>query len=110
MYYGSDPTLNNIGAVGFVSSISSLGAADASQQVNIVAIPGTALNKTKEEGVGQINLGLREPIFTSTQVNPPDGVSVCFNSGGTDQSALVIIGAGGRLSSVEMKIRDGMCP
>lgn len=98
MYYDDNPA-NAIGAVAFASSIGSLGASDNSQQVNVVAIPATQLNRSKADGVTQINAGLAASV-----INPPNGVQICFRSGGTDQSALMKIGGGQRLSSVELTI------
>lgn len=90
MYYDNNPG-NDIGAVGIVSSLRSLGDEDRSQKVNVVAIPGTARNQSKEDGVFNINDNLAAAI-----VNPPGGVQICFNSGGTQQSGLISIGGDGR--------------
>ncbi|HSH55661.1 MAG TPA: hypothetical protein VK983_02430 [Candidatus Limnocylindrales bacterium] len=101
MYYRTCDTAAcpkvEIGAVGFVSSISSLGSADSSQQVNVVAIPGTSRNQTQQVGAGQINANIAAGV-----VNPAGGVSICFQSGTNDLFSLVTIGAAGRQSAVDI--------
>jgi prepilin-type N-terminal cleavage/methylation domain-containing protein len=98
MYYDGNPS-NQIGAVGFISNVSSLGAEDSSQQVNVVAVTGTALHVDKISAVTQINNNLASAV-----VNPPGGVQICFNSGGTKQSGLVSIGNAGRQGAIELQI------
>jgi hypothetical protein len=98
MYYDGNPS-NSIGAFGFSSSMSSLGTSDASQRVDIVAVTGSALHVDKSAGVGQINANLTDSV-----INPPGGVQICFNSGGTDQSGLITIGGASRQGLVGLKI------
>lgn len=98
VYYNNN-TGNAIGAVGFTSSLSSLGSADGSQQVNVLALSGTGLHAAKATAVSQINAGLATAVM-----NPADGVQVCVNSGSTKQSALLSIGGAGRQGVVDLRI------
>ncbi len=108
VYYGSDPSVaaKQVGFIGFVSSIGNFGGGDISQQVNVLAIPGTQINQTKLNGVTDANTKL-----TTSIVNPTDGVRVCVNSGGTNQSGLFIIGGEGSGSAITLSIKGGKdCP
>lgn len=101
MYYrnAAGGKVADIGAVGFTSSLANLGAADSSQQVNVVAVTGTALQRDKATGVQNINDNLKTAV-----VNPPGGVQICFTGGGTNQSGLLSIGGSGRQGSVDLQI------
>ena len=98
MYYDNDPG-KKIGAVAITSSLGTLGEADGSQQVNVVAIPGTQLRLTAPEAVSQVNSQLGSGV-----VNPTGGVQICFDSGGTKQSGLITLGGEGRQGNVELRI------
>lgn len=109
MYYGGDPA-KKIGAVGFASGLASLGMEDASQQVNIVAIPGTSLNLDKVDGVKAVNdkLVTIDTALAATVVNPAKGVQICFKGGGNKQWMLMTIGGSNRLNAVETQIKSGV--
>lgn len=109
MYYDEDPA-KTIGAIGFASGMSSLGMEDATQQVNIVAIPGTSLNQDKINGVKTINdrLTTIDAALAATVVNPSKGIQICFKSGSNHLWALMTIGGGSRVSSVETEIKTGV--
>jgi hypothetical protein len=108
MYY-DDAATNaravRIGAVGFTSSLGNLGGADASQQVNVLPIPSSQLNKPKADGVAKINANIINGV-----VNPDGGVHICLKSGTTKQSALFSIGGEGRQTSVDVAVfSSGNC-
>ncbi len=87
-------------AVGFTSNLDSLGKGNGSQQVNITPIRGLA-----KLGDTPTNAALHVDGSLATSVsNPPAGVKICFNSGGTRQSGLISIGGTGRQGNVDLKI------
>ena len=86
-------------AFGFITNLTSLGTGDGSQRTDVVTIPGTALGKDDAEGAKEINANI-----ASGTINPVGGVKICFNSGGTNQSALISIGGSGRQGTIESKI------
>jgi type II secretory pathway pseudopilin PulG len=96
MYRNNDPS-QTISAVAFVSNLGTAAASDGSQQVNIMAIPNTG-PATTLAGITQINLNLE------SATTPADGVQICLDSGGTNQSALLSIGASGRQNGVELQV------
>ncbi len=96
-YYQDNPA-REVSAVGFSSNLNSLAEEDNSQQVNVIAIPGAGLDKDGPTAVTDINGAL-----ATATLNPSNGVWVCFNSGGTDQSGLISIGANGRQGLVSLK-------
>lgn len=94
----------NIGAVGFINKLatySSGSIVSGAQQVDVVPVNGTSLNATQLAGAQSINANLQ----TSTP-NPANGVTMCFVSGGTNQSGLITIGSNGRQLSVTLSIRS----
>lgn len=99
-----------IGSVAFISSLASYdlsgGIKPGSQQVIVYPVGGSALDVTKTQGVDAINaVQFRNPA--QSPPDPSDGVSICFASGGTDQSALIKIGGSKRSLSVTLKIMKG---
>jgi type II secretory pathway pseudopilin PulG len=102
MNYGSGPT--DIGAVAFVNSLaqySSGSIVSGAQQVQVVPVNNTALNKTATEGAQLINAN-----FTTSPVDVSGGVKLCFVSGGTSQSGLITIGNNNRQLSVTLSIKE----
>jgi hypothetical protein len=105
MWYNNGASDINIGAVAFVPSFAKYTGANVdsgSQQVSVVAIPGTAVNSTLPVAADAINAGIAGGI-----VNPTNGVSICFDSGGTNQSGLITIGGGGHPLAVTLQIMQG---
>lgn len=104
MYYDGNEA-NKIGAVGFVSSLGSYDTSgqlkSGSQQLSLIAIRNTALNASIGSTAALINANL-----PGSPVAPANGVSICFDSGTTNQSGLVTIGGGnGRQLSVTLSIK-----
>lgn len=99
----------NTRSIGFIPELTSLGADDASQKIDLVAIPGTNPGDSKLNGADHINTSLS--ALPAADINPSGGVSICLNSGSTNQSALIQIGSGGRDLSVSSVIKDSPnCP
>lgn len=100
-YYG--PSKTPIGTVAFVSSLASYsdGAlVSGSQQVQVIPVSGSQLNRTKDAAAQNIQAQL-----ASSEINPADGVTICFVSGGTDQTGIIKIGGSGRQLSVTLEIK-----
>ncbi len=106
MTYG--PSNTAIGAVGFVNSLSPASSdAIGSQQVRLLPIRGTALNRTQAQGTTAINTYIKanSGYTPDTDVDPQGGVTVCFASGSTNQSGEIKIGSNGRQLSVTLAIK-----
>lgn len=100
MYYNDDPA-NNIGVVGFFSTLGQPGVAgleSGSQHVELHPLSTPTL------GGGAIS-----GTITAVIVNNVDSVKVCFDSGSTDQHADLIIGGNGRQTSTQLNIGSGQC-
>ena len=109
MRYNNGGADQSIGEVAFVNSLASYDAGSGAvksgiQQVNIVPVFGTALDTTKLAGVNAIDsTDFRDPA--KSPVNPVNGVSICFVSGGTNQSGLITIGGNNRELTVNLAIK-----
>lgn len=102
VYYGSPKV--NIGAIAFVSKLatySSGAVVSGASQVNIVPITGTSINASTTATAQAINANLA----TST-LNPATGVSLCFVSGGSNQSGLITIGGNSRQLTVSLSVKE----
>jgi len=99
-----------VAALAFVSTLgqtNGAGILTGTQQLNIIPILGTALTQNTSVTPTIIHNVLSSPAAT---VNPPNGVQVCFASGGTDQSGLLTIGGtgtNGRQLDVTLDIKAG---
>lgn len=89
MYYGGNQA-NTIGAFALVSSLGSYSGSQlqsGSQQISLVPIVGSSRNATQTSTANTINSNL-----ATSPAAPTGGVSICFDSGSTNQSGLVTIG------------------
>lgn len=105
MWYNNGAADVSVGAVAFVPSFAQYASgnlASSSQQLSVYPVTGTSLGATQASAVDAINTN----AATSTQ-NPSNGVSICFASGGTNQSGLVVIGGSGHPLSVTLKVMEG---
>ena len=100
-----------IGAVAFTSSFATYSQGSivsGSQQLNVVPVipkvgnPG--LGGTIAQGTQDINTDL---VNADSLINPSGGVSICFKSGGTNQSALITIGGSSQPLAVTLAIKTG---
>jgi prepilin-type N-terminal cleavage/methylation domain-containing protein len=102
MYYGATKT--PIGTVAFVNSLASYSASgnldSGSQQIQVVPIKNSQLNNNEATAANDIKSQL-----ASSDFNPDTGVTICFVSGGTDQTGYIKIGGGGRQLSVTLEIK-----
>lgn len=108
MWYENSGTNIQIGAVAFANSLyrSSSGSIIAGTgQVNVIAVSGTSLNKTKLETVEVMNSDAGNKIATGI-LNPVSGVFICFESGSTNQYGVIKIGGDSRELSVTLSIKD----
>ncbi|HSW99822.1 MAG TPA: prepilin-type N-terminal cleavage/methylation domain-containing protein [Patescibacteria group bacterium] len=106
MWYNNGAADVAIGAVAFVPSFATYNAGgdlkSGSQQLSVYPVAGTSLGLTKPAAVDVINSNL-----ASSTPDPSNGVSICFASGGTKESGLVVIGGAGHPLAVTLKIMDG---
>src|SRR3989344_5527099 len=105
MNYTSAGAPTNIGRVGFVSSLAKFEGSNilsGTQTVRLMPITGTTLNMGASTAVDAIN-----SLSSSSPVNPDGGVSICFQSGGTDQKGVIIIGSNGRELTTNLTISLG---
>ncbi len=99
--YTKDGTTTQVGAVGFMSTLADFDAdRSGSQQVQLLPVIGSALDTTPAQAVTAINANLK-----NSPVTPNGGVSMCFQSGTTNQSGLIKIGGNGRELSVTLSIK-----
>ena len=99
--YYNGSTANQALAFGFTSSlVNAIGAADSSQQVDVVVVSGPPTDKPT--AVGTINSALSGG---TSILNPSGGVQLCFTSGSTNQSGLITVGGDNRQAdSIGLKI------
>ncbi|HSW65907.1 MAG TPA: prepilin-type N-terminal cleavage/methylation domain-containing protein [Bacillota bacterium] len=106
MWYDNGAGKVQIGAVAFTTSFPQPGAggllASGSQQMNVVPIDTSATDASTVATVDAINAKLK-----NSPVNPSNGVSICFASGGTQQSGLVTIGGHSHPLAVTLTITNG---
>jgi type II secretory pathway pseudopilin PulG len=107
MWYNDGAADVNVGAVAFVTSFATYGGvggtiSSGSQKVSVVPVDGTTLGMTSPALVDAVNASL-----TASPADPSNGVSICFASGGTNESGLLTIGGGGKPLAVTTKIYDG---
>ncbi|HSX32246.1 MAG TPA: prepilin-type N-terminal cleavage/methylation domain-containing protein [Candidatus Saccharimonadales bacterium] len=110
MTYNNGAAEIPIGSVAFISTLASYdtggGIKAGTQQVVVYPVGASVLDVTTVQGVDAINgLPLRSPL--TSPPDPSGGVTICFASGGTDQSAEIKIGGAKRSLSVNLKIIKG---
>lgn len=99
--YGSPAT--TVGIIAFANSLATYeGSAIQSgvQSVRVIPIRTSSLGATKAQAITAIN-----NQFANSVVDPANGVRLCFVSGGTDQSGLVVIGGTSRQLTVTLSIK-----
>ena len=99
----------SIGSVGFISSLGSFSNSGAyqsgAQKVDLVAVPNSAIGDDETSGVAKINSQLKNAELPgSLYVNPANGVQICLQSGGTNQTALITIGSNGHDLAVKLEV------
>ncbi|HET8671732.1 MAG TPA: type II secretion system protein [Candidatus Saccharimonadales bacterium] len=99
--YGASPG-TAVGAVAFVNSLASAsGDLVGSQRVNVIPINSSTLNASPEAAAQTINT-----MLATSPINPSGGVQLCFVSGSTNQSGLIVIGGNNRELSVTLSIKE----
>lgn len=97
-----------VGSIGFVNRFaqnSGSGGITGTQDVDVIPVNGTSLNQLRADAKLAINSAL-----TTSDVNPNDGIKLCFNSGGTNQHAVIVLGSLGRQINTTLTINSGPCP
>jgi len=103
MYYNGNQA-NNIGAVAFLTTLGSYTGTDlqsGANKITVVPVTGTALNDTPANAANTINSNL----VSSSAISLTNGVQICFDSAGTNQSGLVTIAGNGQQFSVTLSIK-----
>lgn len=96
------------GTVAFVNSLSGASLSGA-QQVRLLPIRGADLDQTTAQATTAINNYMKGASGSpDTQIDPASGVTICFVSGGTNQSGRIVIGNNGRRLSVTLTIRGNL--
>jgi hypothetical protein len=91
----------NIGAFAVLSSLDDATSdSSGTQQVDVYGLTPSMLQAPSGGLVGQLNSALNSPVQ-----NPSGGIKICFE-GGSNQFALVTIGADNRQLSVDLQITD----
>jgi len=109
MTYTNSGTTTNIGAVGFFSTFGSYSGSNlvsGSQTINLIPIPGTALDMNSQSLADAVDSFAAGSYIT----NPTAGVTICFQSGSSNQYGQIIIGSNGRQTSTSKIIGTGNCP
>lgn len=101
----------DVGAVGFISSLTSESAGGAlksgSQHIYALPLQGTALAPADlEKAAEAINNGM---VRVTTKPLGGDSLHICIDSGTTAQSGLIIIGGDSRELSVDLRIQGAEC-
>jgi len=96
-----------IGAVAFINSLGQYNNGtllSGSQQIDLIPVNGTELDDAAPPNntVDRIHANL-----ANSPQNPSDGVHICFASGTTNQSGLIIIGNGNSKLSLTLQIMSG---
>ena len=97
-----------IGGIAFVNSLLQAGSSSivsGTGSVNIVALDGTSLGVAKDVMADTMNSDGGNKIAAGT-VNPSGGIFVCFESGGTQDYAILQIGGDSRDLAVNLTTKD----
>lgn len=115
MAFRKGGSVSNTAAVGFFSTLGSTNAANPdllrsqSQQYDITGLPGLSLGALSDANLSASVASLRGSTRYTDARNPDGGIKICFDSGGTNQRAIITVGGGGRGSTTTLKIESGKC-
>lgn len=103
-------TGTDVGAIAFLSSMASYtgdSIVAGTQQVRTLAVKGVGTNLTDTQAIAAANdyLQAKSGYTPDADASNSQGVAICFVSGGTEQSGLVIIGGANRQLSVTLTIK-----
>jgi hypothetical protein len=99
------PASNPTNSIGFLSEVGSLdsGKTYAAGTLNLVALSGTSLASNDTVTKARINqFHLQPPVAI---INPSGGVMICFQSGSTNDTAVLSIGGNGHNNAVKLEIK-----
>lgn len=106
----------NTGALAVVTSFPATDATtgslnSGSQSFSILPIIGTNMGDSGGDFVDKVNQITSANGWGTMPINPPNGVTICLTGGGTNQSALIIIGGQGHGHlDAALQIITGGCP
>ncbi len=107
--------VSNTAAIGFFSTLGSTNAANPdllrsqSQQYDIIGLPGLALGALSDANLSGSVASLRASTRYADARNPEDGVKICFDSGATDERAIITVGGANRGATTSLDIQRGQC-
>lgn len=98
--------LRSVDSVGFFSVLGSGGTPGVGQQSGSMSVSVLPL----ESGGNMVSTvgGITQSYFSGSQ-NPVDGMTICLNSGTSNQHAILTLGGGDRQLSTDMVIHNGAC-
>lgn len=108
MWYVNGGPEVEIGAVAFVSSLAQYSSGtivSGAGQVNMIALDGSALDRSKLDIADLMNHDGGQAITNGT-LNPSGGIFVCFQSATTDDYGIIKIGGDQRDLAVTLIIKD----
>lgn len=109
MWYNDGGPDVDIGGIAFVKSLAAFGTSgqvvSGAGSVDVIALDGTIRHDTKLAMALKMNSGTGGRIANGN-VNPVNGIFVCFESGGTEDYGIVRIGGGNRELSVDLVTVD----
>ncbi len=107
--------LPDIGSFGFVNSLGAYSGTSGdllsgSSQVSLLPIAGGSVADSDATAQTAINNYFTSTLNPDSDLNPAAGIQICFDSGGTNQHAIVSIGGGsGRVLGTTLQIYNGAC-
>lgn len=107
MYYVDGSGSHDIGAVAFMSSFLPIvggNLTSGAPAVNVQPVVSSRLDRDQSSTMADISA-----MSDATPKNPSGGVVICFQSGGSDQHALITVGSNGRSLSTKLDIGSGAC-
>ncbi len=105
----NDGTVQNRGMVTLTSRFagnSGSGGITGTQDIDITAINGSGLNDVVPAAKNNVRININNTLSAR---NPASGITLCFNSGGTNQHGKIVIGGSGKQANTTLIIGTGVC-
>lgn len=97
----------NTGTIAFVSRLAGntgSGGITGTQDIDLIGITGTVFGQSQIDAKNAIQAGI-----AGSPRNPSSGITLCFNSGGTNQHGIIQLGGSNRQNSISLTIESGLC-
>lgn len=101
------------GSIAFVSEFagnSGSGGITGTQDISLIAIKNTTLPQPKTTAESTIISQIVPSSIDENTFNPDSGIKICFDSGGTNQHAVLLLGGPDRQFSTNLTIGSEKCP